>query len=98
MKKILAILVLSLSVISAPAFAWHERGGWVAPFVVGGVVGYAVARPYYHPYYYAPPPQAVYVQPPVYVQQPNPAPAGFYQATILDANCNCYRTVWIQNN
>jgi len=99
MKKILAIIALALAVIT-PAQAWHSgyHNGWVAPFVVGGAVGYAVARPYYYPpYYYAPPPQVVYVQPPVYIQQPNPAPEGLHQISMLDGTCNCYKTVWVPN-
>lgn len=71
----------------------YYRGGWVAPALVGGIVGYSLARPYYPPTYYVPPPQVVYVQPPVVVQQP--APQGYVQQTILDGTCNCYRTVLV---
>ena len=103
MKKIIAILLLAAS---SSAFAWHNgyyyggyRNNWVAPFVVGAGVGYLATRPYYAPppaYYY--PPAVVYVQPPVtYVQQANPAPSGYHQESILDSNCNCYRTVLVPN-
>ena len=104
MKKILALALMTLS---ASAFAWHGGHGyygyrgpvyvnnygyqnnWVAPALAGAVVGGMVARSYY-----APP--VVYVQPPVtYYQQPYPAPAGYVQQQILDANCNCYRTVLV---
>ena len=63
MKKILAIILLT---VSAGAMAqhhhhgnWHYRSGpspwvWVAPTVIGGVIGYEIARN----------------QPPVVVQQP----------------------------
>jgi len=48
--------------------------GWVAPAVIGGVIGYELAQPYYAP------PAVTYVQPPVtYIQQPAPSvacPAG----------------------
>ena len=44
---------------------YHGGGGWVAPAIIGGVIGYELA----HPYYYAPPP-VTYVQPPVVYQQP----------------------------
>ena len=101
MKKIIAIVLMTLS---ASAFAWNNGngyrggynggyyGGWVAPAIVGVAVGAAIARPYY-----APP---VYVQQPVYIQQSptyiqQPYPAGYVQQTILDANCNCYRTVLV---
>jgi hypothetical protein len=69
------------------------RGGWVAPavgaLVLGGIVGAALAQPYYAP---AP----VYAQPaPVYV---NPSvPYGYRYVQILDANCNCYQTVLVPN-
>lgn len=79
------------------------RGGynnnWIAPaiggLIIGGVVGSALAQPYYTP---AP----VYVQPaPVYVQPsyapPPPPPYGFHYEQILDSNCNCYVTVLVSN-
>ena len=63
MKKILA-LVLALASVSAmaqPGFRHHHHGyypgynyGWVAPTIIGGVIGYEIARN----------------QPPVIVQQP----------------------------
>ena len=106
MKKILALALMTLS---ASAFAWHGNGyygyrgpvyvnnygynnNWVAPAVAGAVVSGLVARQYYSP------PQVVYVQPPVtYYQQPYPANNSYHQESILDANCNCYRTVLVPN-
>ena len=79
MKKIIAGLLLSLAII-APAHAhgfgrggfhggYHGGGfGWVAPAMVGGVIGYEIGRTYY-------PPQ-VYVQPPVVYTQPYTCPYG----------------------
>ena len=78
--------------MGANAHGWDHRyhgGGyrndWVAPLIVGGVVTYALTRP----------------QPPVIVQQPPQvvyqAPVGYYYENILDANCNCYRLVLVQN-
>jgi hypothetical protein len=74
MKKILA-LVLALASVSAmaqPGFRHHHHGyypgynyGWVAPTIIGGVIGYEIARN----------------QPPVIVQQPvvvQQAPATVY--------------------
>ena len=71
MKKTLA--VLCLVVASVPALAQHRHhgyhghhrhygggGGWVAPLILGGVVGYAITRN----------PDPVVVQPPVVIQQP----------------------------
>jgi hypothetical protein len=104
MKKILTVLILSLFAITAQAQHWHGYGyrgpvyvnnynnanNWVAPALVGAVVGGMIVRSYY-----TQPPVVVYQQPPVYVQQPYPT--GYHQESILDANCNCYRTVWVQN-
>jgi hypothetical protein len=92
MKKILAIVLLTLSTTS---MAHGYRGGyyydnnqWVAPAVAGIVIGGLAARAYY-----TPPP--VYVQQPqvIYIQQS--IPPGYVQQQILDANCNCYRTVLV---
>jgi hypothetical protein len=71
MKKILAVVLLTAS---ASAMAqhhgyhghWHHRGGpspwvWVAPTVIGGVIGYEIARNQ---------PPVIVQQPPVVVQQP----------------------------
>jgi hypothetical protein len=106
MRKFIAIVLLSAGMGSCamPAFAQHHgyhgyhnnyyRGGngwgWVAPAVIGGAVVYGMTRP------------VIVQQPPVIVQQPNQmivpyaAPQGFHWEQILDANCNCYRTVLVQ--
>lgn len=76
MKKILAILLLAISI---PAFAQHHHHhhghwtrpdnswNWVAPMIMGGVITYAVTRP--------PQPMVVQPTPPVIVQQqPNCGP------------------------
>ena len=55
MKKILAVLLLSLAATSAMAqhYRWHHRhhgphfyhnGSWVTPLIVGGVVGAVIAN------------------------------------------------------
>lgn len=69
MKKIFFTLLL----ISAPVFAqhhhhghWHRSGGgwvWVVPTIIGGVVGYEIAKS----------------QQPVIVQQPVVVPPPTYQ-------------------
>ena len=67
----------------------HGYYGWVAPLVIGGVVGYAITRP-----------QTVVVQPPPTIVYPNtqpPVPYGYHYEQILDANCNCYRLVLVLN-
>ena len=67
MKKLIALILVTMTV-SAQAQHHHHRGSnWVAPMVIGGVVGYALTRNYYEPVYnygYVPPPTVV-VQPPV---------------------------------
>jgi hypothetical protein len=89
----------------------NYRGGynnnWIAPaiggLIVGGIVGAAIAQPYYSPApVYAPAP--VYVQPdPVYNQQgmgytpPPTPPYGYHHEQMLDNNCNCYVTVLVPN-
>lgn len=86
--------------VSSSAFAQHHYHGyyhsrpsygWVAPVVIGGVIGYALAQP-----------RVVYVNPPVvYAPVPvvnvPPAPWGYHYENILDQNCNCYRLVLVPN-
>ena len=101
MRKLIAVLALSLASVGASADPYHHhghRGGyygprsdWVAPLIVGGIVTYALTRP----------------APPVVVQQPVPVyppvssppypPYGYHYENILDAYCNCYRMVLVQN-
>ena len=57
MKKVLAVLLLTLASVPAIAQHWHGHGGyyrgpavvyrdnWVAPLIIGGVVTYALTRP-----------------------------------------------------
>ena len=75
MKRLVALLFLTVSVsaMAQPGFRYHHHHGyypgpnygWVAPTIIGGVIGYEIARNY--------PP--VIVQQPVVVQQ---APATVY--------------------
>jgi len=99
MKKILAILLLSLTSL-AHADGWHHGGGhyvyrpgygWVVPSVMGGIIGYELAQPRR--------PDVVYVQPvyPAPAAPVMPQPAGYHWEAILDANCSCYRTVLVPN-
>ena len=97
MKLLQTITLASLIMVSGasqanPYYHHHHRGyydpyGWVAPLVIGGVVGYVITRP----------------QPVVIQQQPQPSiyqpqvPYGYRYENILDANCNCYRLVLVQN-
>jgi len=69
MKKILLSLTLLAAAGSALADGrhgyWGGSGRWVAPALIGGVIGYELGRPRY--VYDAPP---VIIQQPVIVQQP----------------------------
>ncbi len=98
MKRTIAIIMM-LTTCSAFAHGFHGYyghryygGGWVAPAIIGGVIGYEMSRP-----------QVVIQQPPVIVQQPpivvqQPvAPYGYHFEYIQDAACNCYKKVLVAN-
>lgn len=97
MNKVITLVFASMLLIanSSQANPMHHRthshhhGGpnWIAPIVIGGVLGYALAQP-----------KTVYVQPaPVYYPPQPVPPYGYHHETIVDANCNCYRTVLVPN-
>jgi hypothetical protein len=68
---------------------YYNRSDWVAPLVIGGVLGYVITRP-----------QPVIVQQPPIIVYPNTQPSvpyGYHYEQILDANCNCYRLVLVLN-
>ena len=99
MKLLQTIALASMILVSGTSQAnpnhWSHHGyypnpyGWVAPLVIGGAVTYAITRP----------PQTVVIQnPPNVYYQPQPVPpVGYHYENILDANCNCYRLVLVQN-
>ena len=99
MNKVITLVFASLMLIANssqanPNHHWnsghyhHGRTEWIGPLVIGGVLGYALAQP-----------RTVYVQPaPVYYPPAQPvAPYGYHYETIVDASCNCYRTVLVPN-
>jgi hypothetical protein len=89
MKKLVVCLALISNLAWADGYRHHHGGGnWIAPFVLGGIVGYGMSRPYVMPPPVIPPP------PPVIYNMP-PTPYGYRYETIFDAYCNCYRTVLI---
>jgi hypothetical protein len=99
MKTLIKVLLASLVFVSLSGQAhpygprWgHYHSGWVAPIVIGGAVGYALA---------ARPPAVVIQQPPnvYYYQQPYPQvpPYGYHYENIYDGNCQCYRVGLVQN-
>lgn len=95
MKKLIAFILVALSIPAMAQHRHHHHGGygygwgWVAPAVIGGAVVYAATRPA------PPPPSVVYVHSPTPQVLP-PAPIGFHYEQILDANCSCYRWVLVQ--
>ena len=102
MKKIVFALSLLALVGSASAHeGFYHRGGccyrggyglgWVAPAVVGGVIGYELSRP--NTVYVEP--QPVIVQPPVsVVQQP---PVGYHWQEMIDPATNTKKIVLVPN-
>jgi hypothetical protein len=95
MKKILAALVLALTgttaVAHGPYYAprvyyprYHYHSDWIVPAIIGGAVVYGITQ------------SRVAPPPPVVVQVPQ-APVGYHYESILDANCNCYKTVLVPN-
>ena len=68
MKKLIALVLLTLAVSAQAQHHHHHRhggGNWIAPVIVGGVIGYALTRNYTEPVYnygYVPPPPVVVQQ------------------------------------
>ena len=89
MKKLLAIILLTVSMSSMAQHGlrhYHHHGyysgpsyNWVAPTIIGGVIGYEIARTQ----------QPVIVQQqPVIIQQPQPVP--YYGQT---PNCTAWNEI-----
>ena len=102
MKKILVTAALVLASTAALAHPYyghrhyprHSHYDWVVPAIIGGVVVYGVT----HARSVPPPPPVVIQAPQVpHVPQVPQAPMGFHYESILDANCNCYKTVLVPN-
>ena len=110
MKKLLAIFILSagMGACSVNSYA-HEgfrhpgyyRGGcygcgWVAPALIGGVIGYELSR---QPVYVNPP--VVYTPPPVIVQQPQTTvqapPYGYHWQDMVDPQTGVHKIVAVPN-
>jgi len=91
-KLLLAILLLTLSAESSAhgSYYYNNNSDWVAPLIIGGVVGYVISQP-----------RTVVVQQPVYQSVPNytPTTQPIYQYQVIYFNeCNCYRRVLVQTN
>ena len=105
MKKILVALLLALTASTAFAHGgegygyrggyrggYHEHWGrFVGPAVIGGIIGYEL----HHERSYRREPVVVYRKSPIYMGQS--VTYGYHYESILDARCNCYRTVLIPN-
>jgi len=68
MKKLIALVLVTMAVSTQAQHHHHHRhgGNWIAPVIVGGVIGYALTRNHSEPVYnygYVPPP--VVIQPPM---------------------------------
>ena len=104
MKKLLCVVLLVVSGFAqADGFRhdrWHHHreqprfrgnGNWIAPVLIGGIIGYEISRQQ----------QPVIVQAPVVIYPPVSSPPyppyGYHYEQMLDAYCNCYRIVLVQN-
>jgi len=105
MKRFLSLFVLTLTLTtSAEAccyrggyyhHGYYGGGGWVAPALIGGVIGYELARP------------PVVVEQPVIVQQPQvvvqqpvqvaPPPVGYHYAQMVNPQTGQYQLVLVPN-
>ena len=101
MKKLVLALSLLTAVASADACCYrnyyHGGGyyhpyGWVAPALVGGVIGYELAQP-----------RTVIVeqQPPIVIQQPSvqlsPPPVGYHYQQMVNPQTGQYQLVLVPN-
>jgi hypothetical protein len=101
MKKVL--ISLALLVVAGTASAqWHHHGGyyrggygggWVAPLVIGGVIGYEINRAN-QPVVIQQQPQIVYTPPQPYVQAP---PPGYHWQEMADPQTGVRRIVAVPN-
>ena len=106
MKKVLLVAMLMLTAGMANA-QWHHHsgyccyrggynaGGWIAPALIGGVIGYELSRP---PVYTQPPviveQQPIVVQSQPVIQQP---PVGYHWQEMIDPQTNTRKIVLVPN-
>ena len=105
MKRLILIsALLSASIASADACCYRGgyyhhgyNGGWVAPALIGGVLGYELAQP--RTVVVEQPPAVVYTQPPMVVQQPGyaPPPVGYHYQQMVNPQTNQYQLVLVPN-
>ena len=106
MRKILSLFILTLMLtVSAEACCYrggyyhhgYYSNGWVGPALIGGVIGYELARP--NTVVVEQPPQVVYTQPPVVLQQPGyaPPPVGYHYQQMVNPQTGQYQLVLVPN-
>jgi hypothetical protein len=107
MKKLLLALSM-LAMVGTASAQWHHHGGyyrggcygcggnWVAPAIIGGVIGYELSRPpvYTNPVIVQQPPIIVQQQPQTVVQAP---PAGYHWQEMIDPATNTAKIVLVPN-
>ena len=105
MKKLTLLLLLIIAVTSANACCYrgnyrggyYDHNGWIAPAIVGGVIGYELARPNT---VIVEQPSVVYAAPPVVVQ-PSPVyaqpPVGYHWQQIIDPVTNTQKMALVPN-
>jgi hypothetical protein len=102
-KTILALSLLALvgTASAHDGFRGYRGGyyhggcygcGWVAPALIGGVIGYELTRP--STVYVEPQPSVVYVQPQPTVQAP---PPGYHWQQMIDPQTNTQKIVLVPN-
>lgn len=73
---------------------YHNRdggGNWIAPLIIGGVIGAVIANQNQPPVYQQQSP--IYTSPPVYQQAPI-----YKNVEVYIPECSCYRVVTVQIN
>jgi len=99
MKKLILTSILALTLVGSAEAHWRGccyRGGWVAPALIGGVIGYELAQPRYYapPVVYTAPPSVVYVQPQTQTQTP---PPGYHWQQITDPQTGTEKMALVPN-
>jgi hypothetical protein len=103
MKRIAIGALLALTLVAAQAqhghrphgSYWHPRHGWVFPTMIGGIIGYEIARSQNQP--------VVVQQPPIIVTQPAPPgpitnpPVSYRVVEAWDPSCTCFKQVFVPN-
>jgi hypothetical protein len=103
MRKFILSSALILTLVGSASAEAHwrggygYRGGWVAPVIIGGVIGYELAQPRYYappPVVYTAPPSVVYVQPQAVPQTP---PPGYHWQQITDPQTGTEKMALVPN-